>query len=123
MHALLFDRLFTEFDISGMIIRKHNLRTKIAKKKEDFVVDAVQSTCAITYDRETDMIINHISPDKPWNKGITCPVNRNTRFKKDRTSTRTSQYQIYEEKEVKPDIIERQEAVRQRWLSQPETWN
>ena len=81
--------------------------------------EGIQSTCCITYDRDTNTIKNNVYPDCDRTKGVPVDMQTTTipRAKKE-----TSIYGPFRQKEVDSGIIRSQEAKHQRWLNNNEYW-
>ena len=95
----------------------------LLKKKKIFKIDGIQSTCCVTYNRDSNSIVNNVFPDVDRNKVIPCPVNSDTLCTVVRASNvNTKKYREFQEAEESPDIIERQEAKRKSWREQKQFW-
>ena len=82
-------------------------------------VDAIQSTCCVTYQRNTDTNL----PDMDRSKGVPVPVIKGeTLLKKDRPNREYTRYKEWETADVNCDIIQQQEAKRQEWLQIEKYW-
>ena len=75
-------------------------KTSIGDQSSD-----LQSSCYISYNRDTDSVVNNIFPDIDRHKGIPCPVNSKTLSTVERKNIRTQKYRKFTEKDAKHTII------------------
>ena len=106
----------------NMVVIKHTTRTKRSNYKKVFKIDGIQSTCCVTWNRDTNTIVNNIFPDVDRTKGVPCPVNKNTILSIERTNATTKKYRAFCDAEEGPDIIERQQSKRETWLKMEKYW-
>ena len=81
-----------------------------------FDIEGIQSTCCVAYNRAKNEVRNCILPSNDRTKGVLCPVNRDAVRSKDRPKKRSTKYKNFQEPIVKPNIIQRQQAQREKWL-------
>ena len=106
-----------------MFVRKVPIRMQRSTNTDVFMIDHIQSTCCVTYQRETNSIKNQVFPDIDRNKGIPCEVNRETKKKIKRNKKTGSKYKELENKTYKSyALIHSQVDQRKNWFETPGVW-
>jgi hypothetical protein len=89
------------------------------QSKKVLEIEGIQSTCCVTYSRESDSIKNQIFPDIDRTKGVPVPKNVKTKTRQNTTNPR---YASLKNSDTKCSIITSQEAKRQEWLKNKSFW-
>ena len=106
-----------------MIVRKVPIRIQRSQRVDVFIIDHIQSTCSVTYQRDTNCIKNQVYPDIDRSKGIICEVNAQTKKKINRKKKRGSKYRELKDENYKSyPLIESQVDVRKEWFATPGVW-
>ena len=104
-------------DKMDTVVLNHTLKKKPSNKKKILEIDGIQSTCRVTYNRDTNSIKNNVYPDCDRKKGVPVEM-KSTSI--DRAKKETSRYGPFREKEADPGVMKNQEKKRQKWLKNKE---
>ena len=106
-----------------LVVIEYDLSTRKRRpKKKVFKIDGIQSTCCITYNRNSESVVNNIYPDVDRCKGIPCPIDNSTVCKVARSSLYSTKYKNFEDADAKIDVIERQKKKVEGWLKTKCCW-